>query len=111
MERLEPRATVAVPISALVLAVAAAASFAIGDAIGILSDAAEDVSVLTWLVGSVLLSWAAIIGVMYAVLLGARLFSRRPVSPAQVALVVSALALIAVALAANPLWGTGSAVG
>ena len=111
MERLETRPTVAVPVSALVLAVGAAASFGIDDAVGILSGAAENVSVLTWLMGWVLLTWAVIIGGGYAVLLGLRSFSRRSVSLAQVVLVVSSLALIAVVMVANPLWGTGSAVG
>ena len=110
MERLQPRTTVTVPASALALAVGAAASFAIGDAVGIFTRAAEDVSVLTWLMGWVLLGWAAIIGGGYAVVLCLRSLSRRPVSLVQVTLAASALALIAVVLATHPLWGTGSGV-
>ncbi|WP_146070015.1 hypothetical protein [Cryobacterium sp. Y29] len=111
MERLQPCATVAVPISALALAVGAAASFGIGDAVGILSDAAEGVSVFAWLMGWVLLAWAVLVGGGYAVLLGLRSRSRRPVSRVHVALTACALALIAVVLVTHPLWGTGSAVG
>ena len=110
MEPLQPRATVAVPVSALALAAGAAASFGIGDAVGFLSDATEDVFVVTWLLGWVLLAWAAIVGGGYAVLLGLRWRSRRPVSRPEAALVAASLALIAVVLATHPLWGTGSAV-
>ncbi|TFD63193.1 hypothetical protein E3T39_00330 [Cryobacterium suzukii] len=111
MERLQPRATVAVPVSALALAVGAAAAFGIGDAVGTFSGAGEGMFVLTWLMGWVLLTWAVVIGGGYAVLLGLRSLSRRPVSVVQVALVACALSLIAVVLATHPLWGTGSAVG
>ncbi|TFD90108.1 hypothetical protein [Cryobacterium serini] len=110
MERLQPRATVAVPVFALALAVGAAASFGIGDAVGILSGAAEGVSVLTWLMGWVLLTWAVVIGGSYSILLGVRSLSRRPISVVQVALIACAFALIAVVLATYPLWGTGSGV-
>ena len=52
----------AAPDSALALVVGAAASFGIGDAVGLLSGAAEDVFVVTWLMGWVLLAWAVIFG-------------------------------------------------
>ena len=111
MERLQPRATVAVPVSALVLAAGAAVSLGVCRAVGFLSDAAEGVFVVTWLLGWVLLAWAAIVGGGYAVLLGRRWLSRRPVSRSEAALVAASLALIVVVLATHPLWGTGSAVG
>ncbi|WP_166878691.1 hypothetical protein [Salinibacterium sp. ZJ450] len=111
MERLQTRASVAVPVSAIALATGAAVSFAVGDAVGFLSDAAEGVFVVTWLLGWVLLAWAAIIGGGYAVLLGLRRLSRRPVSRSEAVLVAVSLALIAVVMATHPLWGTGSAVG
>ena len=110
MERLQPRAALAVPVSALALAVGAAASFGVGDAAGFLSGTAESVVVVAWLMGWVLLVWAAIIGVGQAVLLGLRSLSRRPVSRVEVALVAFALALIAFVVATHPLWGTGTAV-
>ena len=88
----------AAPDSALALVVGAAASFGIGDAVGLLSGAAEDVFVVTWLMGWVLLAWAVIFGGGYAVLLGLRSLSRRPVSLLEVALDASSLALIAAVL-------------
>lgn len=109
MERLQPRTAVAVPVSALALAAGAAASFGVGDASGFLSDAAEDVFVITWLLGWVLLVWAAIVGGGYAVVLSLRLLSRRPVSPVEAALAAASLVLVAVVLATHPLWGSGSA--
>ena len=111
MERLQPPATVAVPVSALMLAAGAAASFGVGDVFGFVSDASEDVLVATWLLGWVLLVWAAIVGGGYAVLLGWRLLSRRPVCHLEAALAAASLVLIAVVLATHPLGGTGSAVG
>jgi len=110
MERLQPRAALAIPFSAFALAVGAAASFGIGDAAGFLSGTAESVFIVTWLMGWVLLAWAAIIGGGHAVLLGLRSLSRRPVSLVEVALSASSLALIAVVVATHPLWGTGTAV-
>lgn len=111
MERTQARGTPAVPIAALALAVSAAASFGIGDAVGFLTDAAEGVFLVTWLLGWVLLAWAAIIGGGYAVLLGRRLVSRRPVSRMEGVLVAASLALTAWVLATHPLWGAGSAAG
>ena len=111
MEGSQPRTTVAVPVFALALAGGAAASFGVGGAVGSFSDTTEDVFVAAWLLGWVLLVWAAIVGGGYALLLGMRLLSRRPVARSQAALVAAALALIAVVSAMNPLWGTDSAVG
>jgi hypothetical protein len=108
MEQLQPRA---IPVSALALAGGAAAFFGVGDAVGFLSDAAEDLFVVAWLLGWVLLAWAVILGGGYAVLLGLRWLSRRPVSRSEAALVAASLGLTAVVLVTHPLWGTGSAVG
>ena len=102
---------VTVPFSALALAVGAAAFFGVGGGLGTMSGLAEDLFVFTWLMGWVLLVWAAVIGGGCAVRLGLRSLSRRPVSVLEVALVASTLALIAVLLATHPLWGSGSAVG
>ncbi|MFL4472427.1 hypothetical protein ACIPVK_00300 [Paeniglutamicibacter sp. MACA_103] len=111
MDRLQPRPTVAAPITALALAGGAAVSFAVGDSVGFLSDAAEDLFVVTWLLGLVLVVWAGIVGGGYAVLLCLRSLSRRPVSRGEVALTAVSLGLIGLVLAIHPLWGTGSAVG
>ena len=111
MELIQPRATVAVPVSALALAAGAAASFGVGDAVGFLSRGAEDVFVVTWLLGWALLGWAAIVGGGYAVLLGLRWRSRRPVSRLETSLAAASLTVIALVTATHPLWGTGSAVG
>ena len=111
MEQRQPHATVPVPVFALALAAGAAACFGVADAVGFHSQAAEDVFVVSWLMGWVLLVWSAIVGGGYAVLLARRVLSRRAVSRAEVALVASSLALIAMVLATYPLWGTGSAVG
>ena len=102
---------VAVPVSAIVLGVGAAASFAIGDAVGFLTEAAEGIFVVTWLLGWVLLACAAMVGGGCAVLLGLRWLSRRPVSRSEAAIVGASLALVVAVLATHPLWGTGSAVG
>ncbi|MET0932109.1 MAG: hypothetical protein ABWX56_00230 [Mycetocola sp.] len=111
MEPLQPRATVAAPVSALALAVGAAVCLGVGDAIGFVSATAEDVFVATWLLGWVLLAWAAIVGGGYAVLLGYRWFSHRHVASVEAALVATSLALTAVVMATHPLWGAGSALG
>jgi hypothetical protein len=111
MERLQPGASVAVPVTALALAAGAAVSFGVGDAVGFLSDAAEDMFVLTWLLGWVLVAWAAILGGGYAVSLGVRRRSRRPVSRSDVALVAASFALTGAVLVTHPLWGLGSGGG
>lgn len=102
---------VGVPISALALAASAAVVFTIGGTVGFLSDPAEDLFILTWLVGSILLAWAAILGGGYAVWLGIQLCSRKPVPRLAVALAAASLLLISGVIAANPLWGTGSGFG
>lgn len=111
MERREPRVTVAMPISAMAMAAGAAACFAVGDAVGFLTDATEDVFIVSWLLGWVLLSWAAIVGGGYAVHLGFRLRARQRVYRQETALVAVTLLLIAVVAATHPLWGTGTGVG
>ena len=111
MEHAQPRDTIAAPISALALAAGAALLFGVGDAVGFLSDAAEDVFIATWLLGWVLLAWAVIISGGYAVVLGMRLSSKRSVSPWGVAVLSAAVALIAVVVATHPLWGSGSGTG
>lgn len=111
MERSPTRPTVALPLSALALAAGSAACFGAGNAVGFLGDTAEDIFVVTWLLGWVLLVWAVIVGGGYAVMLGHRSLSRRPVTRSEAALATASLALIAVVLATHPLWGTGSTVG
>ena len=111
MERNQTRPTVTAPLSALALAAGSATCFGAGNAVGFLSDTAEDIFVVTWLLGWVLLVWAVIVGLGSAIALGHRSLSRRPVNRSQAALTTAALALISVLLATQPLWGTGSAVG
>lgn len=118
MEQTETRASVGVPVSALVLAGCCAGLFGLSDAVVFGSDAtvnefmiAEDVFTIFGLLGWVLLAWAAILGGGYAVLLGSRAASGQRVFGSQVAVVAVALALIVLVLAAHPLWGTGSSVG
>jgi hypothetical protein len=111
MERLQPRAKVAVPVSALALAAGAAACFGVGNAVGFLSDATESVFIGLWLLGWMLLAGAAIIGGGFAVSLGLRWASRRPVFGWETALAAASLVLIAVVVVSHPLWGTGSGAG
>lgn len=111
MDRPQPHAPVAVPVSAMALAVGAAACFGVGDMVGFLSDAAEDVFIISWLLGWVLLSWAVIVGGGYAVHLGLRWRSKQPVYRREAALLAVALTLIAVVAATHPLWGSGSGAG
>lgn len=111
MERREPRATVAAPVSALALAAGAAVSFGVSDAVGFLSDRAEDVFILAWLLGWVLLVWAAIISGAYAVVLLRRSLSQRPVLRSEAALGAASLVFIAFFMATHPLWGSGSGFG
>jgi hypothetical protein len=111
MERVRSDGTVAVPLTSLVLAGGAAISFAAGDAIGFLSDTAEDVFTVTWVLGWVLIGWAGILGGGYAVLLIGRSLARRPVSRREAVLAGTCLALIAIVIAVHPLWGAGSGTG
>ncbi|SFN89403.1 hypothetical protein [Mycetocola miduiensis] len=111
MERLQPRATVGVPVFALALAAGAAALPGVADAVGFLSDSAESFFVLTWLLGWVLLTWSAVVTGVYAAVLGRRSISRRPVYGSEVALTVAAGSFIVLVIAIHPLWETGSAVG
>ncbi|MET1154625.1 hypothetical protein [Arthrobacter sp.] len=111
MGQLEPSPTMVVPVCSLVLSAGAAASLGAGDAVGFLSDAAEDIFVIAWLLGWVLLVWAAILGGGYAVLLSLRGPSRRPVSRMEAVLGATSLGITAVVLVTHPLWGTGSALG
>ena len=99
------------PVVALVLAVAATASFSAGDAIGPLDPATEDLWTGTWLLGWVLLCWASLVGGGSTVLLVRRAVSRQPVSRPGAALLGATLALLAVVVWAHPLWGTGSGYG
>ncbi|MET0713352.1 MAG: hypothetical protein ABWY57_00440 [Mycetocola sp.] len=111
MDRLQPRATAVVPVFALGLAAGAAALFGVAEAVGFLSDTAESVFVLTWLLGWVLLVWSAVVAGVYAAVLARRSLSRRPVYGSEVALTVAAVSFIVLVAAIHPLWGTGSAVG
>lgn len=111
MERVEQRAELTLPGTALVLATAAAASFGVGDAVGFLSDAAEDVFIATRVLGWVLLVWATLIGGGSAVMLGIRWFSRQPVPLVESALVALSLAVITLVMVTHPLWGSGSGAG
>lgn len=111
MEGLQPRASVAAPVSALALATGAAVCFGVADAIGFLSDATEDAFVALWLLGWVLLTWSGVVGGGYAVLLFLRWVSRRAVALMDAALVTASLALTVSVMATHPLWGTGSGVG
>ena len=89
----------------------AAASLRVADVVGFASVAAEDVFVITWLVGWVLLVWAAILRGGCAVVLGLRILRRRSVARSEALLVAASLALIAVVMATHPLCGIGSGVG
>jgi hypothetical protein len=111
MERLEHRASVTAPLTALALAAGAAVLFAVGNAVGFHSEAAEDVFIFTWLLGWVLLAWASIVGGGFAVVLGWRALSRRQVFGSEVTFAVAALALITLVVVSHPLWGTGSGSG
>ena len=82
-----------------------------GDVVGSASVVAEDVFVLTWLVGWVLLVWAVIVAGGCAVALGLRILRRRSVARSETVLVAASLAFIAVVMATHPLWGSGSGVG
>lgn len=101
MERLQPRATPVLPVFALTLALCSAAFFGVAALVGIRSIAAENVYAMTWVLGWVLLIWAALLSGGYAVLLSARMFSHRPVSKREVAFVAAALALPAIVLVAQ----------
>jgi hypothetical protein len=96
---------------ALALAVGAATSFAVGDAIGPLDTSTEDLFTLAYLVGLVLLCWASLVGGAFAVALVRRVVTRQRVSRSGAALLVAALALIAVVVWTHPLWGAGTAYG
>lgn len=111
MEQRQAHPTEPMPVFALALATVAAACFGVGDAVGFHSQAAEDVFVVSWLMGWVLLAWSAIVGGGYAVLLARRVLSRRTVSGAEVVLAAVSLALTGMVLASYPLWESGSAVG
>lgn len=111
MKPAQTRPSVGVPVSALALAASAAVAFTIGGTIGFLSDAAEDLFILTWLMGSILLAWAVILGGGYAVWLGIQWYSRKPVPRLAVVLAAASLLLISGVIAAHPLWGSGSGYG
>ena len=98
-------------MAALALTVGAAVSFAVSDAIGPLARRTEDLFVGMWLLGGVLLVWAAIVGAASAVPLLRRAVTRQPVSRSGASLLVAALALTAVVAWTHPLWGSGSGSG
>lgn len=104
-------APIAVPVSALALTGGAAAAFVVSRAVGFTSESAEDLFVVTWLLGWFLTLSAAVIGVGYALLLGLRTAAGRPVPRSHAALTLAALVLLAVVIFVNPLWGRGSAAG
>jgi len=99
------------PVAALTLAAGAATSFAVSDAIGPLDTGAEDLFLGTWLLGWVLLCWAALVGAASAVPLLRGAVTRQPVSRSGAALLGSTLALVAVVVWTHPLWGSGAGTG
>lgn len=111
MERVQTAAKSWVPLLAITLTAGAAVSFGIGDAVGFLSDDAEAVFLVSWLLGWGLLAWSSIVTGFQTVLVGRRFATRRQVSWREGVLTVASLAIMAGVWAAHPLWGTGSAVG
>lgn len=109
MELDERRAGTAVPMAAFTLAVGAAVLLGASQTVGFLSDAAEDLFIVTWILGWLMLAWAAILGGGYALLVVHRWRSRQTVTGLEAVLTAAALALVAVVLVSHPLWGTGSA--
>lgn len=103
--------TPAGPVVALALAAGAAASLSVSDAIGPLDPSAEALFIATWILGWVLLCWASLVVGASAVPLLRRAVTRQPVSRSGAALLGATLALIAVAVWAHPLWGSGSGSG
>ncbi len=96
---------------ALGLAVCAALSFAVGDAIGFVSPSTEAMFTLLWMVGWALLAWAMIIGAVVSVhLVRKGAFLRRPVLREAV-LIIATAAVIAGVIFAHPLVGSGAGTG
>jgi hypothetical protein len=109
-ERVDARASMAIPAAAVVLAAAGAVLLVIGDiVVGLRSDAADSVFILTGILGWTLVVWAAIMTGAGLVSAARRVSSRLPVTRLEVALLGAALAVIVVLLVTHPLWGSGSA--
>ena len=96
------------PTVAFALAAGAALSFGAGDAIGFVRPGTEEVFVLTWIVGWVLVACAAIVGGFHTIRLIRRAVSRQPVAWFEAVLVSASAAIVALVLWTHPLWGTGS---
>ena len=86
-------------------------SFGTGDAVTFLSDTAERIFVLTWLVGWVLLLWAVVVADGSLVALTRRALARRTVSRVEVALLGVGVALVVLTVSTHPLRGSGSGSG
>ena len=109
-ERIDARESLAFPVATLVLAAAGAVLVGIGDlVVGLRTDAADSVFILTGILGWTLIVWAAIMIGIAIVSTVRRLSTRQVVTRLEVALLGAALALIVVLLVTHPLWGSGSA--
>lgn len=108
MERLSRSEATVVPALALVLAGAAAAALEVGARLVSATDSAEALFSLFWLGGWALLVLAALLGGGYAVLLGARARSRRPVLRREIAMTAVALLLVVAVAVVNPVLGSGA---
>ena len=96
---------------ALALAGCAALLLAVGDAIGFVDPTTEAVFTLSWIVGWMLLAWSTIVGGAVLVYLIYGVASRRRTALSEIVLVVATAAVIATAVWAHPLAGSGTGVG
>ncbi|MFE1663863.1 hypothetical protein [Microbacterium sp. P02] len=94
-------------VVALVLGLASALTFAVGDVAGALSPDPDALISFTWILGLALLVWATIAFVVVMALIVRDFASRRRPALIEALLVIATLAVIAATLAAHPLFGSG----
>ncbi|TRW44610.1 hypothetical protein [Georgenia yuyongxinii] len=111
MEATRSRFEMTVGVATLAPAVSAALVFGVGDAIGFMSDSAEALFTVAWILGWALLVWATILGGLGAIQLVRRLVSRRRPAWTEVLLLVAGAAVIVAVTSTNPLVGSGSGLG
>lgn len=92
-------------------AIAAGGALAVADVVAAGPVETEALVAFAWIAGWVLVVWSVTLGVAHAIGVARRLATRVSVPGAEIVILAATAVVLAVVVAAHPLWGTGSGVG